>query len=245
MEPPGSCSVAADLPEQHSHGIVKLVDHALFERDDGVVGDVNVLRANLSTTLGDIAIAQAKLILQQAGAVATVERMHFQASDSNEEARAGELLLLVVFAKNMADVLAKKTFDALSKLLHAIHIELGDFPGHAGARFESRNFAVDTIVPRNVGDKVLDCGKGFHGEDGDGLVLREIVHTRFASQAGAAVDFRGAGAALPCFAVPANRKIGSEVPLDIVQCIENHHARGNGNAIVHGLSGVRIASENA
>jgi len=50
--------------------------------------------------------------------------MHFEAGDSNEEARASELLLLVVFAKDMAHVLAEKAFDALSKLLHAVHVEL-------------------------------------------------------------------------------------------------------------------------
>src|ERR1700719_707906 len=171
--------------------------------------------------------------------------MHFEAGDSNEEARAGELFLLVVLAKDVAHILAEKAFDALAKLLHAVDIELGDFPLHSLAGFESRDFAVDTVIPRNVGDKVVDCGKGFHGQDGDGLVLREIVHARFASQARAAVDFRGTGTALPCFAIPADREIGSEVALDIVKRIENDHARSDGHAIVNGLPAIRIAAENA
>jgi hypothetical protein len=236
---------AADLPEQHGQRIVKLVHHALFERDDGVVGDADLLGADLGATLGDVAKAKSELVLEKARAVAAVEGMHFEAGDSNEEARAGELFLLVVFAKDVTDILAEKAFDALTKLLDAVHIQLRNFPFHSLAGFERRDFAVDKIVPGNVGDKVFDSGKGFHGEDGDGLVLREIVHARFAGQAGAAVDFRGAGAALPCLAVPADGQIGSEVALNVVERVEDHHARGNGHAIVYGLSAIRVATENA
>jgi hypothetical protein len=236
--------LAADLPEQHGQWIVKLVHHALFERDDGVVGDANLLGADLGATLGDVAKAKAELILEKARAVAAIEGMHFEAGDSNEEARAGELLLLVVFAKDMTDILAEKAFDALTKLLDAVHIQLGDFPFHSLAGFERRDFAVDTIVPGNVGDKVFDAGKGFHGEDGDGPVLREIIHTRLAGQAGAAVDFRGAGAALSCLAVPADGEIGSEVPLNVVERVEDNHAGSDGHAILDHFSIVRIAAEN-
>src|SRR6266481_4967406 len=151
--------------------------------------------------------------------------MHFEAGDSNEETWARELLLLVVFAKDVAHILAEKAFDALAKLLDAVDIELGDFPFRSFAGLEGRDFAVDTIVPGNVGDKVFNAGKGFHGKDGDGLVLREIVHARFASQARTAVDFRRAGAALPCFAVPADGEVGSEVPLNIMERVKNNHPR--------------------
>src|SRR6266436_3926240 len=170
--------------------------------------------------------------------------MHFEAGDSNEEARAGELFLLVVVAKDVTHILAEKAFDAFSKLLDAVDIELGDFPLHPLAGFESRDFAVDTVIPGNVGDKVFDRGKGFHGQDGDGLVLREIVHARFASQARAAVDFRGTGTALPRFAIPANGEIGSEVPLNVMERVEDNHAGRDGNAIVNGLSAIRIAAKN-
>jgi hypothetical protein len=235
----------ADLPEQHGQRIVKLVHHALFERDDGVVGDANLLGADLGATFGDVAKTEAKLVLEKAGAVAAVEGMHFESGDSNEEARAGELLFLVVLAKDVAHVLAEKAFDALSKLLHAVHIELRNSPFDAGARSESRDFPVDTIVPGNVGDKVFDARKGFHGEDGDGLVLRKIVHARLTGQARTAVDFRGAGAALPCFAIPADGEVRSEVPLNVMERIKDNHAGRDGNAIVNGLSAIRIAAKNA
>jgi len=170
--------------------------------------------------------------------------MHFEAGDSNEEARTRELLLLVVFAKDVAHILAEKAFDALAKLLDAVHIELGDFPFHSLAGFEGRDFAVDTIVPGNVGDKVFDSGKGFHGEDGDRPILRKIIHARFASQARAAVDFRRARATLPGLAIPANGEIGSEVPLNVMERVEDNHAGRDGNAIVNGLPAIRIAAKN-
>jgi len=236
---------AADLAEEHGQRIVEFVHHALFERDDSVVGDANLLGTDLRATFGDVAKTEAELILEKAGAVEGVEGMHFETGDSNEEARAGEMLLLVVFAKDMAHILAEKAFDALSKLLHAVHIELRDFPFDAGARSESRDFPVDTVVPGNVGDKVFDSGKGFHGEDGDGLVLRELVHARLTSQARAAVDFSGAGATLPSFAVPADGEVRSEVSLNVMERVKDNHAGRDGHAIVDSLSIVRIAAKNA
>jgi hypothetical protein len=171
--------------------------------------------------------------------------MHFEAGDSNEEAWTGELFLFVVFAKDVTDVLAEKTFDALAELLHPVDIELGNFPFGSFARLERRDFLVDTVIPGNVGDKVFDARKGLHGQDGDGLVLREVVHARFAGQAGTAVDFRGARAALPCLAVPADGEVRCEMALDVVKRVKDDHARSDGHAIFHGLSAVRIATENA
>jgi hypothetical protein len=171
--------------------------------------------------------------------------VHFEAGNSNKEARAAELFFLVVFAKHMTNVLTEKAFNTLAEFLHAIDVELRDFPVGAGARFESRDFPVDTVIPGNVGDKVFDAGKGLHGQDGDGLVLREFVHARFAGEARTAVDFGGAGAALPGFAVPADGEVRSEVALNVMERVENDHAGSDGDAVVDGLSGVRIAAENA
>jgi hypothetical protein len=209
--------LAAELPEQHGQRIVKLVHHALLERDDSVVGDANLLGTDLGAAFCDVAKSESKLILQQAGAVEAVERMHFEAGDSNEEARTGELFLLVVFAKNVTYVLAKKAFDALAKFLNAVHIQLRDFPFHPLTGFERRDFPVDTVVPGNVGDKVFNAREGLHGQNRNGLILGEIVHARFAGEAWAAVDFGGARAALPCFAIPADSEVGSEVPLNVME----------------------------
>src|SRR5260370_29646163 len=149
--------------------------------------------------------------------------MHLEVGDANEETRAGKLFLLVVFAKNMTNVLAEKAFDALAKLLDAIHIQLRGFPFHSPAGLEGRDFAVDTIVPRNVGDKVFNAREGFHWKDGDGLVLAEIIHARLAGKARGAVDFRGARAALPCFAIPSNVGFGGELSLSVVATVRMNH----------------------
>jgi hypothetical protein len=237
--------LAADLTEEHGQRVVELVYHSLFERDDGVVRDANLLGTNLRTAFRDVAITQAQLVLQKGSAVKAVEGMHLETGNTNEEARARELFLLVVFAKNVANVLAEKAFDALSKLLDAVHIQLRDFPFHSLTGLERRDFTVDTIVPRNVGDKVFNTREGFHRENGDGLVLRQIIHARFARQARTAVDFRGARAALSCLAVPADSKVRSEVPLNVMERIEDNHARSYGDAVVDGLSAARITAKNA
>src|SRR6266704_1016656 len=235
---------AAKLAEEHGQRIVKLVHHALLERNDGVVSDANLLRANFGATLRDVAKADPKLILEKAGAVAAVERMHFESGNAHVKAGPGELRLLVVFAKNVAYVLTQKTFDALAKLLHAVHVELRDFPFDSRPRFERRNFPVDTVIPRNVGDKVFDARKGFHRKDGNGLVHREIIHAGLAGHAGTAVNFRGARAALPCFAIPANGEVRGEMALDVVESIQDDHAGSDGHAVVHRLPALRIAAKN-
>src|SRR5438034_9094071 len=81
--------VAAKLAEEHGQRIVKLVHHALLEWNDSVVGDANLLRANFGATLRDVPNADPKLILEQAGAVAAVERRHFQPGNANEKTRPG------------------------------------------------------------------------------------------------------------------------------------------------------------
>jgi len=186
-----------------------------------------------------------KLILEQASAVESVERMHFETSNANEETWAGKLFLFVVFAKNVTNVLAEEAFDAFAKLLDAIDIQLRNSPFHSLAGLEGRDFAVDTIVPGNVGDKVFDAREGFHGQDDNGLVLREIVHARFAGQARTPVDFGGTRTALAGFAVPTNSEIRSEVPLNVMERVENDHAGSDWDPIIDSLPAVRIAAKNA
>ena len=86
-----------DLPEP-AQGIVELVHHALLQRDDRVVGDGDVLRANLGTALGDVAQANAVGLLELRHAVLGVERVHLQRGGVNEEARSDEFVVLVMVA---------------------------------------------------------------------------------------------------------------------------------------------------
>src|SRR5256885_11635887 len=86
-----SLLLAANRSKQHRQRIIKFVHHALLERDDGVIRDVNLLRANLRAAFRDVAKSEAEFVLEQRGAVAAVERMHIEAGDADEEAWTGEL----------------------------------------------------------------------------------------------------------------------------------------------------------
>jgi hypothetical protein len=141
-----------------------------------------------------------------------------------------------VLAKDVADVLAEKTFDALAKFLDAINIELGNLPLGVGARLEGGNFFVDVVVPGDVGDQILNPRKRLHGRHNDGLILGQIVHSRLAGETRAAVHFGGTRAALPCLAVPADSEIGSKMALDVVERIEDDHAGSNGNLVIDGMT---------
>jgi len=171
--------------------------------------------------------------------------VHFQASGANEEARATEGIVLGVIAENVADVLAEKTFDALAKFLDAIDVALVHFPFDIFSGLERGDFLVDLVIPGDVGDKVFDDGKGFERRDGDGLVERERVHTRFTGEAWTAVDFGGAGATFGSFAIPANGEIGRLMGLDGMERVENDHAGGERNLVVDGLAAGFVAAEDA
>ena len=73
--------LARDLAQENFDGIVKLVNHAFLERNDGVVGDVNVFGTNLGAAFGDVAEADSRVILEQFGAIKTVHRMHLKACE--------------------------------------------------------------------------------------------------------------------------------------------------------------------
>src|SRR5271170_5503920 len=64
-----AAALLEDPAEQAHHRIVVGVGDALLERDDGVVGDLDVLRADLGAALGDVAEADAALLLEEGLAV--------------------------------------------------------------------------------------------------------------------------------------------------------------------------------
>ena len=101
-----------------------LVDDTFLERNNGVVGDRNVLRANLGATLGDVAVTDAVTFFQLVGSIEDVERMHLELRGVNQKSRAHELLVELMIAKNVADILAQKALDALPEFLNAVHVGL-------------------------------------------------------------------------------------------------------------------------
>src|SRR6266550_1626000 len=104
----------------------------------------------------------------------------------------------------MADILAKEAFDALTKLLHAINVLLIHFPLSVWTRRKRRDFAVYLVVPGDIGYEVFDHRKRFHRPDSNGLVQRQRVHARLASQTRAAIYLRRTRATFSGFAVPTN-----------------------------------------
>src|SRR5438552_13920959 len=85
--------------------VVEVVHHALLQRDDGVVGDVDRLGTDLRAALGDVAVPDAGRLLEVARARRDIERMHLEAGDADQEAGAGEAVLLLVVAQHVTDVL--------------------------------------------------------------------------------------------------------------------------------------------
>ena len=63
---------AVEPSPQFTKRIVVLVDDAFLERDDGVVGDGDVLRADVGTALGDVAVTDAVITLQLGGTILCV-----------------------------------------------------------------------------------------------------------------------------------------------------------------------------
>jgi hypothetical protein len=141
-----------------------------------------------------------------------------------------------MLAKDVADVLAEKTFDALAEFLDAVDVNLRNFPVRVLLRPERGNFLVDGVIPGNVRDEIFDARKRLHRHDGDGLVHRQRVHARFARQARPTVNFRGARTALRGFAVPAHGEIGREMALDVVERVEHDHTRRDWDFIVDRLA---------
>src|SRR6266436_4433664 len=94
---------AFEKPRQLAQRIVELIDDALFQRDDSVIGDRDALRANFGATLGDVAVADAVGALQFLQPIFGVQRVHLQGRRMNQKARTDESLVQLVFAQHVAN----------------------------------------------------------------------------------------------------------------------------------------------
>src|SRR5947207_5548371 len=139
------------LSQEPTHWIVEIIYNSLFQRNDRVVGDVDVFGANLGAAFSDVAVADTELLFQQLGSIQTVKRMHFKPRHAHKESRSAELFLLVVIAQHVANVLAQEAFDAFTKLLYAIDLALIHLPFHVWLGCERRNLFVDAVIPGDVG----------------------------------------------------------------------------------------------
>src|ERR671916_3005203 len=177
------------LAHQPLGRVVVLVGDALLEGDDGVVGDVDVDRADLGAALGYVAVPKAVVLLEVGKPVGLVHRMHLQPLVPDEEAWSCELGVLVVGSQDVADILAHKALDALLRFVEALDILLVHGEGRLLAGPERRDALRDLVVPGDVGDQVLYDGEGTHGTY---VYVSPIVllDARLAQKLGPAVDLR-------------------------------------------------------
>jgi hypothetical protein len=76
---------------EHTSWIVFDINNAFLHRNDCVIGDLDVLWANLSTALGDVTHSKAMLFLRSALTVLQhIEWVHIKFCDTNEEAWTSE-----------------------------------------------------------------------------------------------------------------------------------------------------------
>src|SRR6266446_9273326 len=96
----------SDFPHQHEHGIIEFVDYAFLQRNDRVVGDVNLFGTDFCAAFRNVAQTDTEFILEHSGARLGVEGMHLEPRHSHEEPRSPEVLQLLMLAKNVAHILA-------------------------------------------------------------------------------------------------------------------------------------------
>ncbi len=220
--------------------------HALLHRDDRVVGDLDVLGADLGAALGDVAEAQAEVVLRDVAPVGLVGRVHLQLGDPHQEPRPGERRLVVlVVADRVAGVLAQEALNALAELLRPVHVlllhpELARLDRRV--RRERGDLAGLGVVERHVRDQVPDHREGPHRRDRQRLLLGEGRHPRHAAQARHAVDLHRAGAALAGLAVPTDGQVGRLRGLQPVQHVEDDLALVDLDLVVLQGAGARVAA---
>src|SRR5438132_8668747 len=230
------CFSSRKLTPGPDQRVVVLRDEPLLEGDDRVVGDLDLLGTHLGTALGDVAEAQAGACLDQLEPIVTVEWVHFQRRQADEEARTGkERLVRLVIADHVADVLAKDALDALVELLAAIDVFLEHAPrtvGFARSRPERGDGLRLLVVERDVRDQVLDRWERPHRRDRDRLAFRESIHPRHTHQPRTAVHFGAARATAARLTIPADRQVRRLRFLDAVDHVEHHHALFGRDVIV-------------
>src|SRR3954447_823390 len=182
----------ADLGAQPGDRVVLAVHDAFLHRDDRVVGDVDALGADLRAALGDVAHAETRGVLGELAAVVGVERVHVELGVAQEEARAGErLLVLLVVAYDVADVLAQEALDALAELLAALDVLL-HHPALAvlvaWRELRGRDLLGLLVVEGHIGHQVADHREGAHRGDRDRLGRLEVGEPGHAHQPRPAVD---------------------------------------------------------
>src|SRR5262245_56969136 len=240
---------AGDLPGEPDDRVVLLRHQPFLEGNDGVVGDVDVLRAHVGAALGDVAVSEPGLGLRQLQAVVDVERVHLELGNAHEEAgpRAAAHALRRI-ADDVAHVLAEEAPDTLADLLSPLHAFMLHPPRPLrlrGPRLEGRHLLGPLEVEGDVGGEVAIQREGLDGRHRHRLARIEGVHAGHAHEARLAVDLRAARAALARLAVPAAGEIARLGRLDSVDHVEDDHALLHGHAVVLEGAALGVAAPHA
>src|ERR1051326_257471 len=231
MRVPAYSSSATKYTEEFFDRIIKLIDDPLLQRDDRIIRDRNTLRTHFRATFRDIAIPNSLRFRELFKAILRIKRMHLQRSDINEKSRSDKLLVLIVLAKDVANILTQKTLNALSEFLHPIHVLLLHSPTSIRrirrARLEFFNLLLNPEIPGDIRNQILNGGEAFHRFDFYGLIERQFVQSRHAHQPGHSIDLRGARPAFPRLAVPTDSHVICLFGLNFMHRIQNDHAFGN------------------
>ena len=83
-----------------------------------------MLGANSGATFCYIAVADSLRFSEFRDAIFNIERMHLQRRCIYQKTRPYKFIVEMMLPKNMADILAEKTFDALAKFLNPLDITL-------------------------------------------------------------------------------------------------------------------------
>src|SRR5215831_328983 len=227
---------AGDLPGEPDDRVVLLRHQPFLEGDDGVVGDVDVLGADLGAALGDVAEAEPGLGLGQLQTIVGVERMHLELGNAHEEAGSCEAaLVLRMITDDVTHVLTEEALDALAELLAPLHVLLLHPPRSVrflGPGPEGRHLLGPLEVEGDVRGEVAIQREGLDGRYRHRLARIEGVHAGHAHEARLAVDLRAARPALARLAVPAAGEIAGLGRLDGVDHVEDDHALLHGHAVV-------------
>ncbi len=175
--------------------------------------------------------------------------MHLKRGRVNQESRPDEFVVLCMIAQHMAHVLTQVALDTFAKLLNAVNIRLLHSPCAVRcvrlSGLELLDPFLDLVIPRDVGDQILDGRKGTYRLYRHGLRDIDRVEPRHAHQLWHAVDLSRARTALARLTVPPAREIRRRLGLYLMHGIEHDHTLRHLSLIVDHLAALTAAASYA
>jgi hypothetical protein len=161
----------------------------------------------------------------------------------NQESRTDKSVVHLVIAQDVANILAKKTFDTFPKLLHPIDVGLLHSPRAISrvrrTRLERFDFLFYSKIPGDIGDQILKQRERFNRLNRYRPIERQIAQAGHAHQFWQPVYFRRARTALARFAVPSTGQIVRLGSLNLMDGVQHHHTFGTFGRVI--LKSARVS----